>query len=654
MINFTRLVVMTIMMAITTVAHGYTISGKVYGGSTVMAYARLDLYDAATLLQVGTSVSSDSGGNFQITGVKDGEYKVYVTVPSGALYRSAWVGPPSFMVNGVDVSRDITLTEPTLKLSGVIRNLAGTGISNIRVCTSSSPTYKCVQSVSDGAYSIDGLDVGTYNLSVYPYGVTNVPSPLGGFSINNIVSALPINVDTIQDLEIPLVTLSGKTTNTTDTVAVPAVRVSLPSRSWSVGATSYSIGEQILTSDSAGNYSAVLLPHNNYGANLTPTSGTSYVATAISGIDVSTTKTINLKLNPAYSISGAVKSNKGIRLTNVKVCAFPLNSYTDSKCSISNSNGDYNIVGMDLGTYRLTAYKYAATNIPTPEGFSISPVVASIQVTGNMVQDIVIPLVTLSGKVVDRNGLPIAKAGISIPQRSWTINSVYSYVGPQSTLTDSDGNYSFPLLPYSSYAIDITPPAGSVFASGGVSTLGVSVDTEQFFNLLKTIPEYKMEISFAGAGEGSVTSAPAGISCLNSPCFWYFDQNTPVSLFPVPSSLSIFTGWEGACAGTGECNVTMDSDISVTVTFSTSTKAKIGATGYGSVNEAYTAAGEGEQIKVLQTSLQEDLVLDRPVNVTISGGYDANFSVQTGIPTEIKGTVVIGQGSLTVEDLVIK
>lgn len=652
MLNLWRFFFFTIFMATTTVASAYTISGKVYGGSTVMAYARLDLYDAATSLQV-SSVASDVDGNFQMTGVGDGEYTVYVTTPLGSLYRSTWVGPPSFVVSGADISRDITLTEPTLTLSGIVRTQAGVGISNIRVCTSSTPTAKCVQSGGDGAYSIAGLDVGTYNLSVYPYGTTNIASPLGGFSITNIVGALSINADTIQDITIPLVTLSGKTTDTTGTVAVGGVRVNLPSRTWTVGSTSYSIGDQILTSDSSGGYSAVLLPYNNYGANLTPPS-TSYVATAITGVDASTSKTVNLKLNPAYSISGAVKSPKGLGLANIRICAFPLNSYTDSKCSVSNSNGVYNIVGLDLGTYKLTSYKYGTTNIPTPEGFSISPVVSSIQVNGNMAQDIVIPLVTLSGKVLDRNGLPIAKATVTMASRSWTVNSVYSYVGTQTTTTDSAGFYSFPLLPYTSYALDITPPVGSVFASGSVSPLGISADTEQSFNLPKTIPEYKLEIIFAGTGEGSVTSAPVGISCLTVPCSWYFDQNTAVSLFPTPDSVSFFSEWGGICTGKGECNVTMDSDKLISATFTTSVKAMIGATGYGSLNEAYLAAVEGEQIRVLQTSLQEDLVLSRQVNVTIRGGYATDFSTQTGIPSEVQGALVVGQGSLTVEGLVIK
>jgi endoglucanase len=40
-----------------------------------------------------------------------------------------------------------------------------------------------------------------------------------------------------------------------------------------------------------------------------------------------------------------------------------------------------------------------------------------------------------------------------------------------------------------------------------------------------------------------------------------------VTLTAAASTLSVFTGWSGACTGTGSCNVTMDQARSVTATF---------------------------------------------------------------------------------------
>ncbi|HEY3276747.1 MAG TPA: S8 family serine peptidase [Syntrophorhabdaceae bacterium] len=60
-------------------------------------------------------------------------------------------------------------------------------------------------------------------------------------------------------------------------------------------------------------------------------------------------------------------------------------------------------------------------------------------------------------------------------------------------------------------------------------------------------------------GDGTVTSAPAGIDC-GTTCQYAFTVNTSVTLTAVPAAGSIFTGWSGSagCTGTGTCTVTMD------------------------------------------------------------------------------------------------
>src|SRR6202162_6150997 len=61
-------------------------------------------------------------------------------------------------------------------------------------------------------------------------------------------------------------------------------------------------------------------------------------------------------------------------------------------------------------------------------------------------------------------------------------------------------------------------------------------------------------VTLAGTGTGTVTSTPAGISC-GSTCSASFPPNTQVTLTETPSSNTIFSGWIGACSGTGACTV---------------------------------------------------------------------------------------------------
>jgi List-Bact-rpt repeat protein/PASTA domain-containing protein len=69
-----------------------------------------------------------------------------------------------------------------------------------------------------------------------------------------------------------------------------------------------------------------------------------------------------------------------------------------------------------------------------------------------------------------------------------------------------------------------------------------------------------------GSGSGTVTSSPAGVDC-GPTCSHAFDAGTPVTLTATPATGSVFSGWSGACSGTGLCDLTMDRANAVTATF---------------------------------------------------------------------------------------
>ena len=93
--------------------------------------------------------------------------------------------------------------------------------------------------------------------------------------------------------------------------------------------------------------------------------------------------------------------------------------------------------------------------------------------------------------------------------------------------------------------------------------------------------QYALSVVSAGTGSGAVTSAPAGISC-GTTCSGSFAAGTSVILTATPNASSTFTGWSGACSGTGTCAVTMNAARSVTATFAVRTftiSASAGANG---------------------------------------------------------------------------
>ena len=80
---------------------------------------------------------------------------------------------------------------------------------------------------------------------------------------------------------------------------------------------------------------------------------------------------------------------------------------------------------------------------------------------------------------------------------------------------------------------------------------------------------YALSVSKSGTGSGTVSSSPAGINC-GATCSASFAGGTGVPVTASPAVGSVFTGWSGACSGSGTCNVTMNAASAVTATFTLS------------------------------------------------------------------------------------
>ena len=76
-----------------------------------------------------------------------------------------------------------------------------------------------------------------------------------------------------------------------------------------------------------------------------------------------------------------------------------------------------------------------------------------------------------------------------------------------------------------------------------------------------------LTVTTTGSGNGTVTSAPPGINCGND-CSESYQSGTSVTLLANSDNNSKFDGWSGACFGTSNCVVEMDSNKQVTVNFS--------------------------------------------------------------------------------------
>ncbi len=99
----------------------------------------------------------------------------------------------------------------------------------------------------------------------------------------------------------------------------------------------------------------------------------------------------------------------------------------------------------------------------------------------------------------------------------------------------------------------------------GVTCFVVNQSTDHTVTVTFT-RAYTLTVARAGSGSGTVTSSPAGISC-GADCVDSYASGTAVSLTAVAAAGSTFTGWSGACTGTGTCSLTMSAVRAVTATF---------------------------------------------------------------------------------------
>ncbi len=80
-------------------------------------------------------------------------------------------------------------------------------------------------------------------------------------------------------------------------------------------------------------------------------------------------------------------------------------------------------------------------------------------------------------------------------------------------------------------------------------------------------PPSTFALTVTKSGQGSVSSAPSGIKC-GRDCSESYAAGTAVVLTAKAGRGYSFTGWSGACSGTGTCTVTMNADKTVTATLS--------------------------------------------------------------------------------------
>lgn len=179
---------------------------------------------------------------------------------------------------------------------------------------------------------------------------------------------------------------------------------------------------------------------------------------------------------------------------------------------------------------------------------------------------------TFSANSFTRSGL--GPAGLSVTTAGQGSGRVTS--GSSINCSGAGGPSCSAWVPAGPVTLDAVASPGSAFTgwtglcSGSGQVCNVALGPGEVESATARFePMRQLTVAKAGKGDGEVSSVPSGISCPpgGSACPpASFVKGTRVTLTATPASGSVFQGWSGGCVGQ-TCEVSMDSDTSVTATF---------------------------------------------------------------------------------------
>ncbi|HEV7609245.1 MAG TPA: PA14 domain-containing protein, partial [Steroidobacteraceae bacterium] len=218
------------------------------------------------------------------------------------------------------------------------------------------------------------------------------------------------------------------------------------------------------------------------------------------------------------------------------------------------------------------------------DNFAVSwqgPGIPQAVIGGNLIS----PFVPTGGGTF---GLSVTKAGTG----AGTVTSSPAGISCGATCS---ANYT------SGASVTLTQAAasGSTFAgwSGactgtGACTVSMTAARSVTATFNSSATTFALTVTKAGSGAGTVSSSPAGVSC-GATCTASFSSGTSVMLTASAASGSTFTGWGGACSGTGSCTVSMTAARAVTATFNSASTFALSVSKAGTGTGTVTSSPSG-------------------------------------------------------------
>jgi hypothetical protein len=621
----------------------------------------------------GASVVLSGAANRTTTSIADGSYNFigltndsYTVTPTLAGYTFT-PASRSVAVNGANV------TVPAFTAAYIGFTISGNaGVSGATV-TLSGGANRTTTSSTDGSYSFTGLDNGSYTVTPSFAGYNFTPAfrnvPVAGanvtainFTATIITYAISGNVG-INNANVSLSGTANRTTSSaadgsysftglangsyTVTPSLPAYAFTPISRSVTVAGanvtlpafTSVYVGFTIggnsgfsgatitlsgavnrtTTSAADGSFSFTGLANGSY--TVTPTL-TTYAFTPVSRSVAVAGADVSISAFTAVYTGFTISGNAGVVGATVSL------SGAADRTITSSLDGSYAFSVLSNGSYTIT---------PARSGYAFTPSTRSVTVASANVTAIDFSA-SLAHTISGNAG--IANATITL-----------SGSATATVTSAADGSYSFIGLVNGSYTVTPSKTGyGFTLASRSVTVSNADVIA---VNFTATPITYRLDVTITGSG--SVSINPPGMDCTSRSCQNTYAPLAPVNLTAAFNNLTLFS-WGGACGGSKTlCALTMDGNKDVTATFTTAPKIKVDVKEFSALQAAYddAATTDGVTIKILNDVNVGPLFANRAMNITLSGGHNATYTVQPGMSL-LQGGLVVQNGAVVVDRVMVK
>lgn len=471
------------------------------------------------------SATTDASGNYSLS-VEGGTYTIKVTPPAGSGFQS--VTALNRVIAGATILDFALVPADTSELSGRLLDALGNPLprQNIGLALAGTNNYRYVLTDATGKYSIR-VSPGNYRLNIEG-GNTDASLNIAISSSIYSNSALPLTESILLDIILPFKRISVRIQDPTGT-PVPNMSLSTPeysSSSLTIGAVtatghSYYPSGSSLKTNASGEATLWLLPAT-YAIRATPPTGSSLIATNLTGVSITSNTTIPITLSAPITLSGRLLDGLGNGIPNQVVYIAPAGvSIFSFRNTFTSAAGSYSFE-LPPGTYNLRVR--SSSNVANaPRDYSLESR-SPLTLTQSTVRDIVLPAKQVKVHVQDPSGNPVRDVTLTtsdVFNSSLTLGNLPAqgdsgyptYAQPPKTDINGDAIlWLYPTPTGRFYNITASPPSGNSLAITTLSNIAITSDANLTLNLTPPSILSGQVLDALGTGLPSQTIeiAPAG------------------------------------------------------------------------------------------------------------------------------------------------